>query len=153
MNWEAFGTIAEVVGATGVIASLIYLAVQIRQNTRVVRAETTKDLYLASRAAILEIAANDELNTIWTEIRQFESEDVARKYAFYQSFFRLYELQHSLAQQDLLDKNIASSYTLVIRMFAGTVFFPDYWAKARNEFNEDFVAYVDEQSSLVSKQD
>ena len=41
---------------------------------------------------------------------------------------------------------------MVIRMFAGTVFFADYWAKARNEFNEDFVAYVDEQSSLVSKQ-
>jgi len=34
MNWEAIGTIAEGVGATAVVVSLIYLAVQIRQNTK-----------------------------------------------------------------------------------------------------------------------
>lgn len=34
MNWEAIGTLAEVVGAAAVVVSLVYLAVQIRQNTR-----------------------------------------------------------------------------------------------------------------------
>lgn len=34
MNWEALGTAAEVVGAVAVVVSLVYLAVQIRQNTR-----------------------------------------------------------------------------------------------------------------------
>ena len=34
MNWEAIGAIAELLGAFGVIASLIYLATQIRQNSR-----------------------------------------------------------------------------------------------------------------------
>lgn len=34
MNWEAIGTVAEVVGAGAVVVSLAYLAVQIRQNTR-----------------------------------------------------------------------------------------------------------------------
>ena len=33
MNWDALAAIAEVLGAAGVLASLIYLAVQIRQNT------------------------------------------------------------------------------------------------------------------------
>ena len=33
MNWEAVGAISEVVGAIGVIATLAYLAVQIRQNS------------------------------------------------------------------------------------------------------------------------
>ncbi len=36
MNWDAIGAIAELFGAVGVIASLVYLAVQIRQNTRTV---------------------------------------------------------------------------------------------------------------------
>jgi len=39
VNWEAVGTIAEIVGAAGVIASLLYLAAQIRQSTKVARAE------------------------------------------------------------------------------------------------------------------
>ena len=40
MNWEAIGTVAELFGATGVIASLFYLGSQIRQNTRSVRASS-----------------------------------------------------------------------------------------------------------------
>ena len=32
MNWDAIGAVAELLGAIGVIASLAYLATQIRQN-------------------------------------------------------------------------------------------------------------------------
>ncbi len=38
MNWDAIGAIAELLGAVGVIASLVYLATQLRQNTRATRA-------------------------------------------------------------------------------------------------------------------
>ncbi|MDH4048127.1 MAG: hypothetical protein OEW68_17760 [Gammaproteobacteria bacterium] len=34
MNWEAVGAIAELTGVIGIFVSLIYLAVQIRQNTQ-----------------------------------------------------------------------------------------------------------------------
>jgi hypothetical protein len=34
MNWDALGAIAELAGAIGVIASLAYVATQIRHNTR-----------------------------------------------------------------------------------------------------------------------
>jgi hypothetical protein len=50
MNWDAIGAIAELLGAIGVIASLVYLATQIRQsreqmveNTRALRAGTYQD--------------------------------------------------------------------------------------------------------------
>ena len=33
MSWEAIGALAELLGAGGVIASLIYVALQVRQNT------------------------------------------------------------------------------------------------------------------------
>ena len=33
MDWDAIGALAELAGAIGVILSLVYLAVQIRQNT------------------------------------------------------------------------------------------------------------------------
>ena len=149
MNWEAASTIAEIVGAGGVITSLIYLAFQIRQSTKVSRAEMTKDLYLASRSAIMDIASNDALAKISTEIRQFENEDLMRRNMFYQSFFRLYELQFNLKGQGLLDDDIARSYALIIQMWARTIYFSDYWDKHRGEFNESFAAYVDEQIDLV----
>ena len=37
LNWDAIGAIGEVVGGVAVIATLLYLAVQIRQNARSVR--------------------------------------------------------------------------------------------------------------------
>ena len=45
MNWDAIGAIAESLGAIGVIATLVYLAVQIRQNTLAL--EDTKRLSIA----------------------------------------------------------------------------------------------------------
>ena len=34
MNWEAIGAIGEIAGATGVIITLVYLSVQLRQSTK-----------------------------------------------------------------------------------------------------------------------
>ena len=34
MNWEAIGAVGEIVGATAVVVTLIYLAVQVRHTTR-----------------------------------------------------------------------------------------------------------------------
>ena len=130
MNWEAAATVAEIVGASGVIASLIYLAIQIRLSTKVSRAEITKDLYLASRTAIMDIASNEALAKISTDVRQFESVELMRRNMFYQSFFRLYELQYNLANHGLLDEHIARSYALIIQMWAKTIYFEEYNANA-----------------------
>lgn len=82
-------------------------------------------------------------------MRKFEDKDMAKRYAFYQSFFRLYELQHILNKQGLLEENMAISYALIVRMFSNTEWFPDYWKKAQKEFNPDFVEYVEEQIAIA----
>ena len=38
MNWDALGALAELAGATAVVITLIYLALQLRQNSRLVKA-------------------------------------------------------------------------------------------------------------------
>jgi hypothetical protein len=140
--------IVEIIGAIGVIASLIYLSIQIKQSNKVAKAEITKDLYLASRQVIMELASNDNLSEIWADVKEFDDEEWAKKYAFFQSFFRLYELQHILNEQGLLEENMAISYSLIVQMFAGTKDFPQYWSMAQKEFNPDFVNYVTEQIAL-----
>ncbi len=52
MNWDAIGAIAELLGAIGVIASLVYLATQIRhsrdqmsQNTQAMRAGSYQSFF------------------------------------------------------------------------------------------------------------
>ena len=44
MSWNAIGALAELFGAVGVILTLVFLAMQIRQNTRAVCASANHAL-------------------------------------------------------------------------------------------------------------
>ncbi len=46
MDWEAIGTLAELLGAAGVIVSLIYLAYEIRTNTKTLKSGFTHETYV-----------------------------------------------------------------------------------------------------------
>ena len=61
MNWEAIGVIAEVVGAVAVVATLTYLAVQIRQNTQVTKASTAQQMTDKWVSINLFLAQNGEI--------------------------------------------------------------------------------------------
>ena len=61
MNWEAIGAIGESVGAAGVIASLVYLAVQIRQNTRSTRRASARQTGEMNAVALRPFADYSEL--------------------------------------------------------------------------------------------
>ena len=72
MNWEAIGAIGELVGAVGVIATLGYLAFQIRQNTRQIKqnelatqAAVTNASVLALRDARRSVYENSEVVALW----------------------------------------------------------------------------------------
>lgn len=41
MNWDAIGAFAEVVAAVGVVVSLVYLAIQVKSNTRALKAHAS----------------------------------------------------------------------------------------------------------------
>jgi len=65
LNWEAIGAIAELLGALGVIATLGYLAVQIRQNTRTIRTSTYQSALDSSNRVNELILANPHLERIF----------------------------------------------------------------------------------------
>jgi hypothetical protein len=53
VNWDAVGAIGEVLGAIAVFATLVYLAIQIRQNNKLL-AENTKMARIAAMEASME---------------------------------------------------------------------------------------------------
>ncbi len=61
MNWEAMGAVGEAVGAAAVIASLVYLAVQIRQNTRSIRRASGRQTGEKNAVALRALADYSEL--------------------------------------------------------------------------------------------
>ena len=77
MNWEAISTIAEIVGAAAVVISLIYLAAQIRQNSRQVEEQIRASRLKAYDAAgadfsalRLHISASPQLASVWRRAKE-----------------------------------------------------------------------------------
>ncbi len=61
MNWDAIGAVGEVVGAAGVIATLGYLALQIRANTNWQKRQGFRDALTNLTASIRAIGSNSRL--------------------------------------------------------------------------------------------
>ena len=51
MNWEAIGAVGEIIGAVAVFATLVYLALQIRQNT----AMTNTSIYESAMGGFIDL--------------------------------------------------------------------------------------------------
>ena len=64
INWDAVGAIAELVGAVAVVASLVYLANQIRHNSRSVEAATSHAIARARNELNIAVATSSELSEI-----------------------------------------------------------------------------------------
>lgn len=58
MNWDAISALAELLGAVGVIVTLLYLSRQVRENTASIRRATTRDA-LHSIADFNQFVASD----------------------------------------------------------------------------------------------
>ncbi len=65
MTIQDWGAIGEIVGGIAVVVTLIYLAAQIRQNTRAVRANTFQGVVDSLTSGIAEITRDAEVTRIW----------------------------------------------------------------------------------------
>ena len=90
MTLQDLGSLGEFIGAIAVVISLVYLAAQIRQNTRALHsssyAQSAEQLWLVN----LAIAQDRDLARIWTEFVAGEPltpEDTTRLEASLDCFF------------------------------------------------------------------
>jgi hypothetical protein len=65
LNWEALGALAESVGAVGIIATLIYLAAEIRRNTRTVRSAAAQASSASAQARLIALSRTPENARVW----------------------------------------------------------------------------------------
>ena len=70
MNWEALGAIAELLGALGVIATVVYLAVQIRHNTTALHSASYQHDGEQMNRLILAIVENPQVRKPAIAIRR-----------------------------------------------------------------------------------
>ena len=95
MNWDAIGAIAELLGAIGVIASLVYLATQIRQSREQTRAATYQQLQQQITESVDRASHSPEIEKAarlgMADLKQLSEEDAHRFYIWATGLVMAYE--------------------------------------------------------------
>ena len=110
MNWEALGAVAELLGAIGVIATLVYLSAQIRHNNDQLRGAATTAVYEYQRTLTEMLSADPELYKIALR----GNEDLSSLDPWEQQRFTIWcihetgmwEMCHRLLKQGALDQQL-----------------------------------------------
>ncbi len=99
MNWDAIGSIGEVIGAIAVVISLIYVASQIRQNTSATRRLTHQELFDSTLSLNQSIASDPGLADLLTRSKtDYETLTEAEKtqlFFLFINYFNMWDSAHS----------------------------------------------------------
>lgn len=147
MNWNAIGAMGEILGAVGVIITLIYLARQIRQNTRATRLATAQSISAAARDWNRPLLLDPEL--AWTfqvgteDPTKLDEKEQARFIELCFSLFRMFEDAHYQHQQGALDADIWKGYERLYATYAKAPGFQAYWKRRKETFRPEFRDFID----------
>jgi hypothetical protein len=123
MNWDAAGTLAELLGAFGVIVSLIYLSYQIRVNTKTIKAGAAEDTYTGWSDFNLELSKHPnrvEINRMWNPDSSWSdfSEDQQVSLGFVcRSIVQRFEAEFSLFEAGILKQEVWEKHKVYCSSF------------------------------------
>ena len=152
MNWDAIGAIGEILGAFAVVASLIYLAVQVRQQNAESRISSAHVVTTAFREVISSIQDPAIAQLVIKAIDDLEGLTDAeglQMVALAQSYFRVWEEAHYHQSEGRLDP---SMWRAMCVQFGGLMhfgWFSESWAVRKSAFREEFQNFVDHERDLT----
>ena len=156
MNWEALGTAAELVGAFGVIASLIFLAIETRRNTKTMRSSLSNNS-LESIAALNDIVLTDpELRRVVSkstsanmEATDFDDEEWEAVIYLGRALFLRLEGAYILYKQGLIEQDV---WEIKKAVGSGMIKLPiwrRYWKQEQSNglFSPSFIEELNREST------
>ncbi len=120
MDWDAIGAVGELVGAVAVVATLVYLSSQLRQNTKALRSSTWQAIQSSEHEYDMHLNQDTELLDIVIrgyQGREFLTSDIER-FRFELSQKQLLDQFHNLHYQyelGMVDEEWWQSWILQIR--------------------------------------
>ncbi len=138
----------QILGGIGVIASMIYVGIQIRNNARAVRAATYQQISVISLQAWLSLGHNgDTVDIMLRGIDDFSALARVEKARFrfiLMAYLKSYEnawFQHKIGT---FSESDWKAMTADMHSFFSSPGTHAAWPLVKNRFNEEFVAYVDD---------
>ncbi len=155
MNWEAIGAVGELVGAAGVIATLGYLAFQIRQNTRQMQASAANASAIALRDARRSVYESAEVTEIW--LKGMSHPDELSENDFYRfrilmqnAIDSIWDIHSQTKMTDLSTEIWNSQGVTVVERIVASPGGRRIWTQFRNSYPSEFGVEIDRILASIS---
>ena len=149
---QDLGALGELLGSVAVLATLVYLALQTRQNTMAIGAQLDAAAIGTTQNATLLAATSSELvEAIRDEMRGDITTNQIRLAMYFQSNLATFQWQLHQARRGLLpDFHEAGTAGAVRVFFTAFPSFEGTWERIRPDVGPEFVEWVEEQRSKAA---
>ncbi len=147
MQWDVVGAIAELVGAIGVVASLFYVASQIRRNSSALEAATNQAVSDSTQQRLLAPAQSSDLAAAIAnahgDYEGLTPTERTQLTFFSRATFRGIQNTFFQHRQGLLSESAWHDYEAIIRLNLERSDVREWWQTERDAFDRQFAEYVD----------
>ncbi len=145
MTIQDWGAIGEILGAIATIATLIYLAMQIRQNTRALQAASVDSTIQAANDIRANLFLDPEITNIYRKgLQDVEALDETDRERFRLIMTNaLWAFWNTYSQSQLGGRQSWGSQRSIIRRFLSQPGGVWFWHNYRTEFESEFQLEID----------
>ena len=153
MNLNDLANLGQIIGAVAVVVSLIYVALQIRQNTNAVRSATAQVVHEHFAKWYQLVAADAELSKIVaTGLRDYGSlseQEKARFIATFMAFLSYSQNAFLKWREKMLEPPLWMGWELLIMNLVSSPGGKEFWKERGYLFGEEFRRHV--ESDLMKR--
>ncbi len=146
MNWDAIGAVAEILGAGAVFLSLLYLAIQTRQNTRALRSAAfhqVRDSFSQVSLAMMHDPEMVSINRrIFAEDPDLTEDELSRFRLLLTSFLRRGESAYFQSSDGALQSESWPGIRDTILLPLSSQIGREWWVTAKNRFTKEYAEEI-----------
>ena len=138
--------IAEVIGVLSVVASLVFVALEIRQNTDAVRSSTVQDISRWSYDATMALVESPEIVAARVAACSgtMSQDQKTTLHIYYEALLRLQLNRYQQAQLGIVDEELALNLGGRGGAYANP-YFAEVWANVNSQFSPGFANFIERQ--------
>jgi hypothetical protein len=156
MNWEATGAIAEIAGVFLVVASLLYVARQLKQTTDMMRVTASNERVEREYDILNSLIENREVAEYWVKggsnFEALDEVDRQRLIFFERKALVLWHHIYSLHQQGLYPDSDWHWNEWIIRNIGSRQAIRAAWNVFEESFEQPFRDYINKQFAIADSE-
>lgn len=153
MTLEELYYISQIVAVVAIFASLIFVGIQLRQNTRAVHVSTAQAHFTMWHSLVTPLTENADMAKIWWQgLSDFDGlieQDRMRFIVYAGNVFRFYESSRIQWRRGQLDSELWHAVEVNIREFASQPGVQKFWNIRKNWHSIEFINWFESLQSQV----